>query len=473
MARILIKNGYVVTVNDAREVWRNGFVAIEGRDISAVGPQSQTFDGEGFDQVIDAEGCVVMPGLINMHQHHWYTLFKGLADGFILEDWVFDFLHPTSSQLDSRALRVSGHIAAMEMLSTGTTCFLNHSVTTTSASDVASTIEAPAELGIRQVFAKELRCRTAANNAHPHSLDESLNDLEDVCRRWQGALDGLVQLAMVIECNAHWVASGMTTDELTTRGHQFARQHNLRICAHISSGSFSHPRGMLHHMCKTGRTDVQYLGQLGVLDPQWILIHGIHVTDQDLKSMADAGCSFVYTPTSESIRGGGIGPFSRAHDAGINVALGSDGPMVDYSVDMLEQMKACTLMQHVRHLDPSCMSAERSIEMATINAAKALGLGSQIGSLETGKRADIAIFNLDKPHVGLVNRPISSLLYAAKGTDVSAVLVNGEIVFRDGVFCRRPDKSFRHAAMKEGQSISVNVVQKAGLAGRLLPEWRH
>src|SRR3979490_3228157 len=108
--------------------------------------------------------------------------------------------------------------------------------------------------------------------------------------------------------------------------------------------------------------------------------------------MAHVGCSFVYTPSSESTRGGGISPFANAHRAGVNVALGTDGPMVDYSVDMVEQMKGCSLMQHVRHLDPPRMPVERTLEMATINAAKALGLDKEIGSIETGKRADIAVF---------------------------------------------------------------------------------
>src|SRR5262249_26849679 len=158
--------------------------------------------------------------------------------------------------------------------------------------------------------------------------------------------------------------------------------------------TFSLEKGFLRYLRETGRTDVRYLMKLGILDSLWLLIHGIHVTDLDLEHMGRVGASMVYTPTSESIRGGGIGPIANAQRAGVNVALGTDGPMVDYSVDMVEQMKACTLMQHVRHLDPTRMSAERTIEMATINAAKALGLEHEIGSLDAGKRADIAIFDL-------------------------------------------------------------------------------
>ena len=153
----------------------------------------------------------------------------------------------------------------------------------------------------------------------------------------------------------------------------------------------------------------------------------------------------------------------------VNVALGTDGPMVDYSVDMVEQMKICTLMQHVRHLDPTRMPVERSLEMATINAATALGLANEIGSLEPGKRADIAIFDLNKPYVGVLHRPLSSFVTAGKGSDVRVVLVDGQIVYRDGVFkhCAEPPR-----LVAEAEKIGSAIVGKAGLGRRLAPAWR-
>src|SRR5262245_35663504 len=131
MARTLIANGYVVCVDPARQVLPDGFVAIEGTDIAAVGAIARMPARESFEEVIDATGCIVLPGLINMHQHHWYTLFKGLADGYLLEDWVSEILLPLSLKLDAEAMQISSTVAGMEMLSTGTTCSFNHSVTTT------------------------------------------------------------------------------------------------------------------------------------------------------------------------------------------------------------------------------------------------------------------------------------------------------------------------------------------------------
>ena len=131
MARTLIHNGYVVTVGCDRAVHPGGFVAIDGGRISAVGPSTAIPPAQGFDSIIDATGCIVLPGLINMHQHHWYTIFKGLADGMLLEDWVSGLLLPLSMALGEDAMRISSTVAAMEMLATGTTTSLNHSVTTT------------------------------------------------------------------------------------------------------------------------------------------------------------------------------------------------------------------------------------------------------------------------------------------------------------------------------------------------------
>src|SRR5262245_42936527 len=334
MTKLLIKGGCVVTVDAQRQVFPNGFVAIDDAWISAVGPSAQAPDPGLFDDVIDVAGAIVVPGLINMHQHHWYTLFKGIADGLLLEDWVSDLLLPLSLNLDATAMRISNYLAGMEMLATGTTCSLNHSVTTTTPELVAASIEPQAELGIRQVYAKELRCRTPGNPHHPLNLDEALAEFEHEVSRWNGKHGGLVRFGMAIESNAHWVAAGMSTEQLICRGYELAARLGLRITTHISGGTFSLEKGFLKYLRETGRSDVRYLMQLGILDPHWILIHGIHVTELDIEHMARVGSGFVYTPTSESMRGGGIGPISNAQRAGVTVALGTDGPMVDYSVDM-------------------------------------------------------------------------------------------------------------------------------------------
>ncbi|MBX5041201.1 amidohydrolase family protein [Rhizobium lentis] len=468
MKTILIKNGYVVTVNGKREIHDGGSVAIRGKTISGVYAAVDTPRDADFDEVIDAKGCLVIPGLINLHQHHWYAMFKGIADGMLLEDWISDLVFPLVSNLSDDAMRLASYQCGIEMLATGTTTSFNHSVSVTTAETVKAIVEPQAELGIRQVFGKELRCRNARFLNHPLTLNESLAAVEEDVRNWDGKADGLIRMGMVIEANAHWTSSGMSTEELIIRGTELARKLGVKISSHIAGGTFSVEKGFLKHLRETGRTDVRYLMQLGVLDHQWMLIHGIHCTELDLEHMAHVGAGLVYTPTSEAVRGGGIAPAANALRAGVATALGTDGAMVDYTNDMLEQVKACVLFQHQRHLDPTRMSFERGIEMATINGAEVLGLADELGSLEAGKLADIAIFDMRAPHVGSLQRPLSAFVGAGKGSDARFVIVNGDVVYRQGEFTKFKD---RERVLQEVETLAASVIDKAGLRHRRDVSW--
>jgi 5-methylthioadenosine/S-adenosylhomocysteine deaminase len=241
-----------------------------------------------------------------------------------------------------------------------------------------------------------------------------------------------------------------------------------RTGAHVSGGTLSFDKSYLQILRKTGQTDAQMLMQMGLLDSSWILVHGINCTSTDLRLIADSGASLIYCPTSEAVRGGGIGPAAPALAAGVNVALGSDGPMVDDSVDMVEQMKACSFLQGVKHLDPIIMPAERCIEMATINAAQAIGLDAEIGSLEPGKLADIAIFDLDTPHASPATNPIASLIHSARGTDAHTVFVNGREVVSGRKLTTFTDTKRLFASAR---ARAQEIVTKAGLSDRAQSAW--
>ena len=247
-------------------------------------------------------------------------------------------------------------------------------------------------------------------------------------------------MGMVIEANAHWTTSGMSTEELILRGHALARDLGVKISSHISGGTFSLEKGLLKHLRETGRTDVRYLMQLGVLDESWILAHCIHCTELDLEHMALVGASLVYTPTSEAIRGGGIGPVANASDLGIVTALGTDGPMVDYSDDMFEQIKACVLFQHQRHLDPTRISIERAVEMATLDGARAAGLADEIGSLDVGKQADIASLR----HAATAHRRAAASAVGLR--------LRGQGLGREGRDGRRQDRLSRRAIHERSEA---------------------
>jgi len=193
--------------------------------------------------------------------------------------------------------------------------------------------------------------------------------------------------------------------------HDLAARRGLRISNHAATGAREHYEGR----------DVEHLHRLGVLDEHWLLVHAIWLSDRDVELVDDTGAWVIDTPTSQAARGGGV---TRARDLR-RFALGTDGPMVDASVDMLEQAKALLAEQNQAALAPTRIDARAALAAATIDAARAIGLGAEIGSLEPGKRADIAVFDLSAPHVGIAHDPVVSLVTAARGPDVKHVLVDG------------------------------------------------
>jgi 5-methylthioadenosine/S-adenosylhomocysteine deaminase len=306
------------------------------------------------------------------------------------------------------------------------------------------------------------------NPRHPRNIAEEIAYIEELIPRWKSTHEGLTRICLVAECTSVFVEQKLTSEELLIESKKLADRHGLKLAAHISGGTLSFDKSYLQILRKTGQTDAQMLMQLGLLDSSWILVHGINCTPTDLRLIANSGASLVYCPTSEAVRGGGIGPAATATAAGVNVALGSDGPMVDDSVDMIEQMKACSFLQGVKHLDPTIMPAERCIEMATINAARAIGLDGEIGSLEPGKLADIAIFNLDTPHSSPATNPITSLVFSARGPDAHTVFVNGREVVRNHKLTTFADVQSLSA---HARARAQEIVTKAGLSDRARSAW--
>jgi 5-methylthioadenosine/S-adenosylhomocysteine deaminase len=451
---LLITGGHVVTMDSERREFEGGYVLIGDNTILEVGPRDSTPKVGSKTEVINARGCVVTPGLINTHQHDWYNLFKGLGDGMLLETWIFDLLVPVSKGLTTAALKAGSKLACLEMLRTGTTTCLNHQVIDTDGAIAEAVLTPVLESGMRQVYAKELRA---------HDLDRQIELASEVHARWNGTGDGRIRVGLAIESTAHWVALGASSEDLVLRGYELARKLNVHLTDHVASGSMSRDRGYLKFVIETGRTDIEYLHNLGVLDERWVLAHAIHVRDHDIELIATSGASVSHTPTSEACRAGGITPVKRMLDAGVNVALGTDGPMIDTSVDMIEQAKAVRLFQNQLHLNPTAITPEAALEMATRRAAAAIGMADELGSLDRGKLADVVVFDLANPSASVSHRPLTALVHSARGADAKWVVVNGKMVIRDGAFTGL-DHADVQSVIDEARTRSLEVLRRAGLA---------
>jgi 5-methylthioadenosine/S-adenosylhomocysteine deaminase len=465
--RTLIRNACVISVNAARDIFDGGFIAIEGHRILAVGAAGAEPPGP-WDEVIDARGAIASPGLINLHQHLHMNLLKGLADGMLLEPWVFNFSTPSRKHMGREDVLVSAKLGALEMLRTGTTCVLNHQSQFNWDGYQREVGAAIAEVGLRHVMATAFQCRTPKLPDYPLDAVGAQARIGALVDELDGGHGGMMRMALVVECNAHHTELGRSSDELVLAGHALARAKDLRIAVHMSGGTLSMKMGFTKYRRQTGRSDVAYLEGLGVLDPRWILKHGIHFSDTDIATVAARRAHVVYTPTSESVRGGGLGPWAAMLRAGVNCTLGTDGPAVDYSVDMVEQMKACCYLQAVRYGDPLAVAPGVALEMATINAARALGLEKEIGSLEAGKRADLVLFDRSRPHLQLVHDPLAALVRAMRGADAHTVFVNGGKLLEAGRFT-----AFGQAdeVVAEATRRAQALVRAAGFGRLAEPRW--
>jgi 5-methylthioadenosine/S-adenosylhomocysteine deaminase len=476
MASLLLTHGYLVTVNPARDVIRDGWIRVDGDRITGIGAMSDLHLEEGAPgkaEIVDLHGMVVIPGLINGHNHHWGSLFKNTGEGLLLEPWLDQVTLPLLSKLRLEDLRIAAYLGAIEQIRTGTTCSLNHVVNVNDATTIEAIIRPALEVGIRQLVTKELRDTPSPPfsthyEAHPHvrGRKEEIALAEAIIDQWDGA-GGLIHMGLAIETGANWMLHNATSDEIILAGVDLARRRNLKITNHCSAGT---PwLSIKEFNDATGGGDVDYLVRLGALVDNWTLIHSLHLKDREIDHVARAGASIITNPVSNAYSCDGIAPVKQMFARGVNVGLGSDGAYVNCSLDMVEQMKFAALIQNVTHFDPTLISSERAIEMATINSAKALGIDHLVGSLEVGKKADIAAFDLRKAHVTVANRMVGALVFSAHGTDVDTVLVNGEIRLRAG---KLVGFTGEEEVLTEATARAREVIERAGLAERVFIDWR-
>jgi 5-methylthioadenosine/S-adenosylhomocysteine deaminase len=474
MTSILLRNGYVVTVDPDRRVFPNGYVRVDGEWIASVGPMDRLAPavGDEVDEVLDVGGKLVIPGLINLHDHHFASLFKGFDEGEEMEPWLVSHVIPISLALTPGDLRIAAYISSLEMLRYGVTCSVNHLVSVNDADSFAGMARAGQEVGVRQILAKEVRGTpdppfSTDYPAYPHirSLDEEFALAEEIVRQWHGK-DGVVHVGLATETGAFYMLNNTTSAETIHRSLALADKYDLRMSNHAGCGSPS--RTIPQFTAIAGGGEIDYLRRLEALSPRWLFVHDQWFDDRELDLIAEAGASMAVCTSSGAFRVVGIAPLRKMLARGINVGLGTDGAWSAGSLDVVQQMRITALVHNALNADPTLVTAERAIEMATVNAAAAVGLQDEIGSLEVGKRADISVFDVTHPPVNGWHRPVSSLVFSATGADAHTVLVNGRVQLLDG----QPAFSDEAAVHEEARAIARTQLEKTNLTDYPDTLWR-
>jgi 5-methylthioadenosine/S-adenosylhomocysteine deaminase len=409
---LLIRGGTILTMNDRFDVVQ-GDVSIRDGRIAAVGQ----IDAGAHDATIDASGALVLPGFVQTHIHLCQTLFRGYADDLALIDWLRTRVWPMEAAHTPATLRASARLAACELLSTGTTTVL----TMETVHDTDAVFETVAGTGLRAVIGK---CMMDADAAVPARLMErtqaSIDESLALRRRWDGAAGGRLHAAF-----APRFALSCSRDLLEAVG-ALSAGHGMLVHTHASEQQAE--IALVER--RTGRRNIEYFNDVGLTSERLCVAHCVWVDEREQDILASRQVKVLHCPGSNLKLGSGIAPIPELRARGVCVSLGADGGACNNRLDMFEEMRLAAVLQAVRS-GPGVLPARDVVWMATREGARALGLDADIGSIEPGKRGDVIVVELNRPHLVPGPDPYSTLVYAARGSDVRATIVDGHVLVGD------------------------------------------
>jgi 5-methylthioadenosine/S-adenosylhomocysteine deaminase len=388
-----------------------GFVAISGEKIVAIGTMAELPKGARPTRTIDAENCLVMPGLINTHNHCAMTLFRGLADDLPLISWLQDHIFPAEAKfVNEEMVYWCTRLAAAEMILSGTTTVADGYFHEDAAAWALK------ESGLRAITAQGVIDFPAPGVPDPAN---NIATAAEFIEQWQG--DRLISPA--IFCHSPYTCSEQTLKKAKA----LARQAGCRFFIHLAETAAEVEQSRQQH----GVSPVDYLKQLDILDPETVCVHAVWLDENDIATIRTSGASVASCPESNMKLAAGIAPLDRYVEEGIPVGLGTDGCASNNNLDMFGEMAAAAKIHKINRQDPTILPAAEVFRMATTGGAEVLGLQDETGRLETGMQADIIIVDLRSPHLTPIYDQDSLLAYAASGSDVKTSIIAGKMVMAD------------------------------------------
>jgi len=414
---ILIKNGIVLTMDSQMRRIDNGYVAVKSGQIVRIGSLDEEATQPGLDdkisaeEVIDAEGGIIMPGLINSHTHASMTLFRGLADDLPLMEWLNNHIFPAESKLTPEWVYAGAKLACAEMILSGTTCFCDMYLF---EEEVA---KAAYDSSMRAVVGEVLYDFPSPCYG---PIDQGFEYVSAMMKKWNQSSSSLITVA--VEPHSTYLCA----PDLLQRAAELARKNRSPLIIHVAE-TLSESSQI---RAKYGVTPAKFLADLGVLGPDLVACHSVHLTEDDLELYRAFGVKVAHCPESNMKLASGVAPVPKMVELGICVGLGTDGCASNNDLDLFLEMDTAAKLHKIFSMNPEVLKAETVLQMATINGARVLGLDNITGSLEVGKRADIIVVNCSAPHMVPMYNPYSHIVYSATGSDVSHSIIDGKVVMR-------------------------------------------
>ncbi|KAF3935896.1 Imidazolonepropionase [Dactylellina cionopaga] len=459
---MLYTNATIVTVNERREIVQDGAILVRGDRILDLGKAKLLAIQYPAEDVVDLTGRVIFPGLISTHMHTAQTLLRGAADDLELIGWLCDRIWVLQGNFTAEDGEVAARISIAEMLKSGTTCFLESMFADRYGFDgLAKAVE---ESGIRGCLGKIVmdvgKYATEEKRLMHAGLvetrEQSLLGAIEMHDKWDGKADGRIKV---------WFGARTppgVSDDLLKEMSLISKFKNIPITMHCAE-----VKADREFYASVGHTPMTYCQSVGLLGEKTVLVHMVHLDDNDIKLLHETGTHVAHCPTSNAKLASGFSRVPELLDAEVNVGLGTDGAPCNNCNDLLQEMKLAAIIHKATHYDPTLVPAESVMEMATINGAKALGLEKDIGSLEIGKKADFVAIDLRQLHLTPSFDPVSTIVYTATGRDVEMVVVDGKVLVRDGKLVTMNEKE----VMEKAQKHAREIIERAGLKQAIKGRW--
>lgn len=423
MSKILLKNAVILTVDAHDTVYENGYVLVAGNTIEDVGPAEKlaAYGALSGYEIVDCEGGIVMPGMVNTHTHNSMMVFRSLGDD--VADRLRRYLFPLERDAMTREVAVTGaNYAYAELLLGGVTCvfdayYFEHDIAL--AADKA---------GIRGLFAETIVDFPAPGAPEPYG---GIAVTEEFIRYWHDH----ARIRPAVFPHAAYTNDA----EHLKRSHRLAREYDVLMGMHVAEMDFEQEECL----AKYQKTPVAYLDSLGILDEKFLAVHCVNLSDDDIDIFAKRGVRVSHNPGSNAKGGRDACPVVKLLGEGVTVGLATDGPMSNNTIDIITQLPLVAKIQKMVNRDRCVLPAKDIVRMATLGGAKALGLDSMIGSLEKGKRADIISLETKSVNMNPMYDPYSVVVYSANPSNVALTMVDGEILARDRKLTRMPFDSVK------------------------------
>jgi 5-methylthioadenosine/S-adenosylhomocysteine deaminase len=433
---ILIRNGSVLTMDPEDTLIEKGAVAVSADRIVEVGTEDALTASFQAAKTIDAQGGIIMPGLVNTHTHAAMTCFRGLADDLPLMTWLNDYIFPAEAKLTFDIVYQGSRLACSEMILSGTTTFCDMYLFEEAVAQAAR------EAGMRAVVGEVLYDFPSPNYG---PVVQGLKYTEALIEKWRD--DPLITIA--VEPHSPYLCS----PDLLEKTKAIADRNAAPMVIHLSESEHE----VAQVRAKYGKTPVEHLAEIGFLSPNLIADHCVALSDNDIRLLKDFDVKVAHNPESNMKLASGVAPIPKLLEHGITVGIGTDGCASNNNLDLFQEMDTVAKLHKVHTLDPTVMNARTVVRMATIDGARVLGIGDIIGSLEAGKKADIIIIDTRRPHLIPMYNIYSHLVYAVMGSDVVTAIVDGRVLMEDRVLTTLDVDEVMAAVNRIAQDIIVKT----------------